>query len=184
MSRWWRLRCWRDLLYRYDFDACIIFNFELVSSLPPLLCKWQTSITSLLPLREWSLRLNLWEWSLCWRAYPSLAVIRILQRYTISLPLGVHHVTVIPATNFQLTDIPWYALSESLNVTLMLPLDIYPFLSTLSRYLRTSAIPFYWTQPADHKLLVSCWLILMSVLTPASIPLSLVILVAPIIGRW
>ena len=118
MSRWWRLRCWRDLLYRYDFDACIIFNFELVSSLPPLLCKWQTSITSLLPLQEWSLRLNLWERLLCWRAYPSLAVFRILQRYTISLPLDVHHL-IRASTYFQLTDIPLHALSKYINVTLI-----------------------------------------------------------------
>ena len=42
---------------------------------------------------------------------------RILQRYTISLPLGVHH--LIRATHFQLTDNPLHALNKYLNVTLI-----------------------------------------------------------------
>ena len=91
------------------------------------------------------------------------------QKFTISLPLGVHH--VIPATYFRWrTYLSVWMLRRS-------P-DIY-CLSTLPRYFRTNAIPFYWL-PTSRSQTISFVLILRSVLTVASIPLSSVILVAPV----
>ena len=91
------------------------------------------------------------------------------QKYTISLPLGVHH--VIPATYFSWrTYLSVWMLRRS-------P-DIYSLL-TLSGYFRTNAIPLYWL-PTSRSQTIGFVLILRPVLTVASIPLSSDILVAPV----